>query len=118
MPQGGIDPGEATIDACMREIGEEIGTSSAELLCEHDEWLYYNIPLPLADRLWNGQYKGQKQKWMALRFTGKDANININTAIPEFCEWRWLAPTELVKLAVPFKRDVYDDVLNAFKTFI
>ena len=118
MPQGGIEPGENTIDACMREMGEEIGTSSAELLCEHNQWLYYNIPQPLADRLWHGQYKGQKQKWMALRFTGEDTDIDIDTAIPEFCEWQWLAPTELVNLAVPFKRDVYDKVLNTFKNFI
>ena len=118
MPQGGIDPGETAVEACMREMAEEIGTSSAELLCEHSEWLYYDIPRPLADRLWNGQYKGQKQKWMALRFTGSDVDININTENPEFCEWRWLAPADLVKLAVPFKREVYDDVLNAFKGFV
>ena len=118
MPQGGIDPGETVAEACMREMAEEIGTSSAELLCEHSKWLYYDIPLPLADRLWHGQYKGQKQKWMALRFTGSDADININTENPEFCEWRWLDPAELVELAVPFKREVYDDVLNAFKGFI
>ena len=118
MPQGGIDPGETVIDACMREMDEEIGTSSAELLREHNEWLYYDIPLPLADRLWHGQYKGQKQKWMALHFTGNDDDININTAEPEFCEWRWLEPRELVNLAVPFKRDVYDDVLKAFADFV
>ena len=118
MPQGGIDPGETVIDACMREMGEEIGTSSAVLLSEHDKWLYYDIPLPLADRLWHGQYKGQKQKWMALRFTGNDEDININTAEPEFCEWRWLEPSELVNLAVPFKRGVYDDVLQAFSNFV
>ena len=118
MPQGGIDPDETVIDACMREMDEEIGTSSAELLGQHEEWLYYDIPLPLADRLWHGQYKGQKQKWMALRFTGIDDDININTAEPEFCEWRWLEPRELVNLAVPFKRDVYDDVLKAFSSFV
>ena len=118
MPQGGIDPGETVIEACMREMGEEIGTSSAELLQEHDAWLHYDIPLPLADRLWHGQYKGQKQKWMALRFTGSDDDININTAIPEFCEWKWLAPDDLANLAVPFKRDVYDNVIAAFRQFI
>ena len=118
MPQGGIDPGETAIEACMREMGEEIGTSAAELLSEHEDWLYYDIPLPLANRLWDGQYKGQKQKWMALRFTGDDADIDINTSTPEFCEWRWLSPNDLVNLAVPFKRHVYADVLQSFRAFV
>ena len=99
MPQGGIDHGETVMEACLREMGEEIGTRQAELLQEHDEWLHYDIPQPLADRLWHGRYRGQKQRWVALRYTGTDADINIETAEPEFCEWRWIAPHELVDLA-------------------
>ena len=118
MPQGGIDVGESPFDACMREMREEIGTNAAELIGQHDQWLYYDIPLPLADRLWQGKYRGQKQKWMALRFTGHDDEINIATNEPEFCEWKWLSPLDLVELAVPFKRDVYQNVLSAFKPIL
>ena len=118
MPQGGIDAGESPLQACMREMREEIGTNTAELVNQHDDWLYYDIPLPLADRLWQGRYKGQKQKWMALRFTGDDAEINIATEEPEFCEWKWLSPHDLVDLAVPFKRDVYQNVLAAFAPYL
>ena len=118
MPQGGIDTGESPLQACMREMREEIGTNTAELISQHDDWLYYDIPLPLADRLWQGRYKGQKQKWMALRFTGDDSDINIATEEPEFCEWKWLSPHDLVELAVPFKRDVYQNVLAAFTPYL
>ena len=118
MPQGGIDAGESPLQACMREMREEIGTNTAELVSQHDDWLYYDIPLPLADRLWQGRYKGQKQKWMALRFTGDDSDINIATEEPEFCEWKWLSPHDLVDLAVPFKRDVYQNVLAAFAPYL
>ena len=118
MPQGGIDAGESPLQACMREMREEIGTNTAELVSQHDDWLYYDIPLPLADRLWQGRYKGQKQKWMALRFTGDDSDINIATEEPEFCEWKWLSPHDLVNLAVPFKRDVYQNVLAAFAPYL
>ena len=118
MPQGGIDAGESPLQACMREMREEIGTNTAELVSQHDDWLYYDIPLPLANRLWQGQYKGQKQKWMALRFTGNDSDINIATEEPEFCEWKWLSPHDLVDLAVPFKRDVYQNVLAAFAPYL
>ena len=118
MPQGGIDAGESPLQACMREMREEIGTNTAELVSQHDDWLYYDIPLPLADKLWQSRYKGQKQKWMALRFTGDDADINIATEEPEFCEWKWLSPHDLVDLAVPFKRDVYQNVLAAFAPYL
>ena len=118
MPQGGIDAGESPLQACMREMREEIGTNTAELVSQHDDWLYYDIPLPLADRLWQGRYKGQKQKWMALRFTGDDSDIKIATEEPEFCEWKWLSPHDLVDLAVPFKRDVYQNVLAAFAPYL
>ena len=118
MPQGGIDAGESPLQACMREMREEIGTNMAKLVSQHDDWLYYDIPLPLADRLWQGQYKGQKQKWIALRFTGDDSGINIATEEPEFCEWKWLSPHDLVDLAVPFKRDVYQNVLAAFAPYL
>ena len=118
MPQGGIDAGESPLQACMREMREEIGTNTAELVSQHDDWLYYDIPLPLADRLWQGRYKGQKQKWMALRFTGDDSDINIATEEPEFCEWKWLSPHDLVDLAVPFKRDVYQNVLAVFAPYL
>ena len=114
MPQGGIDHGENPIEACLREMEEEIGTKQAVLLQAHDDWLYYDIPQPLADRLWHGKYRGQKQKWMALQFTGSDADINIETADPEFCEWRWVAPHALIDLAVPFKRDVYATLMESF----
>ena len=118
MPQGGIDEGEDAITACMRELGEETGTQKAELIAEHPDWLNYDIPQPLSDRLWQGTYRGQKQKWMLLRFTGTDADINIQTEEPEFIEWRWAAPDQLIDLAVPFKRDVYARVLSVFSPLI
>ena len=118
MPQGGIDDGENVITACMREMGEETGTQKAKIISEHPDWLNYDIPQPLSDRLWKGKYRGQKQKWMLLRFTGSDADINIQTEEPEFIEWRWASPDQLVGLAVPFKQDVYEQVLAVFKPLI
>ena len=118
MPQGGIDLGEKPRQACLREMEEEIGTREATVIHVIDEWLEYDIPMALAEKLWHGQYKGQKQKWILLRFDGSDADINIETAEPEFCAWKWFSPDRLIDLAVPFKRDVYRHVLSTFKPYI
>ena len=114
MPQGGIDEGEDAVTACFREMAEEIGTDKAELIAQHPDWLDYDIPEALANKLWNGTYKGQSQKWMLLRYKGTDADINIATTIPEFESWQWMAPDDLVNLAVPFKKEVYRALMAEF----
>jgi len=118
MPQGGIDAGEDVETACFREMREEIGTDKADILSIHPEWLNYDIPLPLADRLWRGSYRGQSQKWVALRYTGQDSDINIATEEPEFFSWQWMSPADLIQLAVPFKRPVYEDIMTQFAQYI
>ena len=118
MPQGGIDAGEDVETACFREMREEIGTDKADILSIHPEWLNYDIPLPLANRLWGGSYRGQSQKWVALRYTGKDSDINIATEEPEFFSWQWMSPADLIQLAVPFKRPVYEDIMSQFAQYI
>ena len=118
MPQGGIDEGEDTKQACFREMAEEIGTNKAEWLDEYSEWLNYDIPEPLANRLWHGKYKGQAQKWVVLRYTGSDEDINIATDEPEFEKWQWMSAEELIELAVPFKKEVYTTIMSAFATHL
>jgi len=118
MPQGGIDAAEDVETACFREMREEIGTDKADILSIHPEWLNYDIPLPLADRLWGGRYRGQSQKWVALRYTGQNSDINIATEEPEFFSWQWMSPADLIELAVPFKRPVYEDIMTQFAQYI
>jgi len=114
MPQGGIDKGEEPAEAAMRELLEEIGTNNAEIIAEHPGWIPYDLPEHLVGRLWKGRYRGQTQKWFAMRFLGDDADIDIDTAEPEFNAWRWAPMGDLVDLAVPFKRHVYADLVEAF----
>ena len=114
MPQGGIDEGEAPDVAAMRELKEEIGTNHAEIIAEHAEWIPYDLPEHLIKRLWKGRYRGQTQKWFAMRFLGSDSEIDINTAEPEFDAWRWAPMAKLLDLVVPFKRHVYSDLVDAF----
>lgn len=118
MPQGGIDEGETPLEAGYREMMEEIGTNNATYLGEHSGWLDYDIPENLANRLWQGRFRGQTQKWLAFRFDGHDDEINITTHQPEFRSWRWAPATDLPHLAVPFKRDVYDNVIGEMQPFL
>ncbi|WP_282605063.1 RNA pyrophosphohydrolase [Pelagibius sp. Alg239-R121] len=115
MPQGGIDKGEAPRDAALRELEEEIGTADAEILAESADWHSYDLPRELVGRLWKGRYRGQTQKWFALRLRGGDETINIETEHPEFSAWKWVGIGEVAEFAVPFKRDLYRKIIEEFR---
>jgi putative (di)nucleoside polyphosphate hydrolase len=117
MPQGGIDPGETPRQAALRELEEEAGTDKAEILAETSAWHAYDLPPDVSGGLWGGRFRGQRQKWFAMRFVGEDNDININTPHPEFAEWRWASAEELPELIVPFKRALYIAVLAEFAEF-
>ncbi|HUN47788.1 MAG TPA: RNA pyrophosphohydrolase [Stellaceae bacterium] len=118
MPQGGIDQGEEPLAAAFRELKEEIGTDRADLIAESKRWLTYDYPPELRGRAWRGRYRGQIQKWFALRFTGSDGDIDLETAHPEFRAWKWIAPQELPRLIVAFKRQLYLDVMLEFREIL
>ena len=115
MPQGGIDDGETPAQAALRELEEEAGTRKATIIAEMDEWLCYDLPPHLLGIALHGRYRGQRQKWIAMRFTGEDSDIDIKTREPEFAAWKWLALEALPRLIVPFKRDTYAKVIAAFR---
>lgn len=116
MPQGGIDEGEDPYAAVLRELEEETGVSPSltRLLAETPDWLTYDLPPELMGRIWGGRYRGQRQKWFALRFLGTDADVNIATAHPEFRAWQWVEPQRLPELIVPFKRALYAELVDHF----
>ena len=118
MPQGGIDDGESTIEAACRELYEEIGTTKALVLRESTTWISYDVPEERRPRYWKGRWRGQAQKWFALAFTGRDADIDIHAHDKEFESWRWIRAGELADLIVPFKRPVYDAVFEEFSDLI
>ena len=116
MPQGGIDKGEDPLGAALRELMEETGVapSLVRIEAEMPDWLTYDLPPEIQPTIWGGKYRGQQQRWFLMRFLGSDSDIDISGPPREFSEWRWLAPAELPGQIVPFKRAVYEAVLQAF----
>lgn len=116
MPQGGVDEGETVEQTVFRELMEETGTDKAEIIRIADKPIEYGIPDELIERLWGGcAYKGQRQTWVALRFTGNDSDIHIDAdGTPEFSEWEWVEPKETIQRIVPFKVSLYEQVIELF----
>jgi putative (di)nucleoside polyphosphate hydrolase len=122
MPQGGIDDGEDPWPAALRELYEETSMRSVERLGAIDDWLTYDIPHAIVGQAWGGKYRGQSQKWFALRFTGEDREIDIASPgggahEPEFIAWKWEPMENLPDLVVPFKRATYERVVREFSRF-
>jgi putative (di)nucleoside polyphosphate hydrolase len=121
MPQGGIDDGEDVKEAAHRELWEETGVTRehVQFLASTKEELLYDLPENLMGKLWGGKYRGQRQHWLLGRFTGTDADVNLNAHNPpEFCEWQWIEPKLLPDMIVPFKKRVYRTVLEEFQALI
>ena len=107
MPQGGVDKNEDFLQAAKRELKEETGIKSVELIKELNDWLEYDLPKNLLGKIWNGKYRGQTQKWFIMRFLGKNEEINIKTKNPEFLDWQWIDSSELPNISVNFKTNIY-----------
>jgi putative (di)nucleoside polyphosphate hydrolase len=114
MPQGGIDGGEDAMTAALRELEEETGVPAhlVEIIAETPDWHYYDLPDELIGTIWKGRFAGQRQKWFAMRFLGTDDDVAIDQKHPEFKAWRWAQVDTLIDLAVPFKRELYTDIIR------
>jgi len=110
MPQGGIEENEDLLKAAKRELEEETGIAKVELIKEINEWLTYNLPKNLISKIWEGKYRGQKQKWFIMKFLGNNNEINVKTKNPEFLDWKWIDPSELPSVAVNFKVNIYKKI--------
>lgn len=120
MPQGGLDPGEDARDGALRELEEETGIarSLVEVLAQSRTQLTYDLPDELVGKLWRGKWRGQRQSWFLMRFGGTDADVRIDTAEPEFRAWQWVEPATIATRIVPFKRALYEAVLEEFKAWL
>ena len=118
MPQGGVNEGENLVVALKRELEEETSIKSIKILKEIDEWTEYELPNYLLGKIWKGKFRGQKQKWFILKFTGTDDEINLKTSHPEFIEWKWASPDTLPNIIVDFKKTLYKKLLLKIQPFI
>ena len=118
MPQGGINKGETPENAARRELAEETGIHSADFITHIDEWLFYDLPNNKADNPYKKRYRGQTQRWFAMRFVGHETEISLESYVkPEFSDWRWATLSSTPDLVIPFKRQVYSEVVSAFSRF-
>jgi putative (di)nucleoside polyphosphate hydrolase len=118
MPQGGIDEGEDFLNAAYRELNEETSMKNVELIKEIEGIMKYELPNHLLGIIWKGKYRGQRQKWFLMRFTGDDKEINIKTKNPEFLEWKWIEVDQITEAVVDFKLHVYKELQEKVRKII
>ena len=118
MPQGGIDDGEEPRQAALRELMEETGTDKAEIIAEMPDWITSDLPAYLVGIAFHGKFRGQKQKWFLMRFTGHDTDIDLSLHEPEFSDWKWFDLDDITSVIVPFKKPTYEAVVEGFRALV